>query len=285
MQSCLNLPTAAEFQSLADRLSTLTADPVPMPDAAFTKGWTQAAEVLRRRGGTADPVPMPDAAFTKGWTIIKAATAFSGDAGSFFYDPGLSGGADHPLTIGTLRKESEGYGGFVFGADYDDDNGGREGWGWVRSQVKTPDELIINITRDRGGDVHVQPGASKRAFRTLVAKGYEVEYSPDEDQSFVDGERAFWADLHPDNSVPEILDAAKKMGDTLDAISRHPNGKRAKAAAQRYNDVMIHVYFQIYDDLKKEPDHEKPDYSSLPCRSFVLEEDVRSRMFPVTRRA
>jgi len=122
---------------------------------------------------------------TKGWTIIKGATAFSGDPGNFFYDPpltsaGIPGGADHPLTIDTFRRESKGYGGFVFGA-----GSGRKGWGWVRSQVKTPDELIINITRDRGGDVHVQPGASKSLLRDKEAEGYEVIYSPDEEQSFV----------------------------------------------------------------------------------------------------
>jgi len=112
---------------------------------------------------------------TINWTIIEGCTAFSDDPGCFFIEPCREG--SHPTcsnieTIKILCDQSKGYGGFVVAG------GGINGW--VRSQVKTPNELIMNVTPPAsrpGASVYIRPGASVNLLRNKEKEGYKVTYN------------------------------------------------------------------------------------------------------------
>ena len=101
---------------------------------------------------------------TKGWTIIKNMTAFSDQVSPCFWGKNVS--------LGKLKSESEGYGGFVKGKN----SSSNKDMAWVRCQVKTADELIGNVTPDKNGDIYVAPGASIKLLREKEEEGFDIVY-------------------------------------------------------------------------------------------------------------
>jgi hypothetical protein len=98
---------------------------------------------------------------TRGWTKVEDHTAYTGQAEGLQPDEVWSGGRKHGARF--LKAAGE-YGGYVTG----------RGQCWIRVQTRNPNDLLKNMTQEKGSVVYISPGAS---IDLIKKSGYACVWS------------------------------------------------------------------------------------------------------------
>jgi len=100
---------------------------------------------------------------TRGWTKVEDHTAYTGQAEGLQPPDEVWSGGRGPEVARFLKAAGE-YGGYVTG----------RGQCWIRVQTRNPNDLLKNMTQEKGSVVYISPGAS---IDLIKKSGYACVWS------------------------------------------------------------------------------------------------------------